>query len=285
MRSPRTSISVDANSSAPKRSTCWVWRLRISMSWRRIRIATGLKTLRKIAVRDGDLDGHRGKEIGHSRGSRRQGGGRDDVTAVAQAVLHLRDAREEETVPMKHFAPLRREKAASQAFRPLLADELRLDAAVQCSNDDFDRLAIGVLAEEPSVHEGGVRNVQGVLRHGIERPRHFQPLADREVSRLIRARDLIRFRLGLDVGFGVHPHPTLRVAARKRRHAARGVVGVVAQTRHRLACTRAVELPPVVMALDVPSDDPPCGQRGVTVSAAIEQRDALSARVAKCNDW
>ena len=69
------------------------------------------------------------KEIGHSRGSRRQGGRRDDVAVVTQAVLHLRDAREEETVPMKHFAPLRREKAANQAFRPLLADELRLDAA------------------------------------------------------------------------------------------------------------------------------------------------------------
>ncbi|MBW2190371.1 MAG: hypothetical protein JRG93_12415 [Deltaproteobacteria bacterium] len=44
---------------------------------------------------------------------------------------------------MKHFTALRREEAARQTFRPLLADELRFGAAVQCSNDDFDQLASG----------------------------------------------------------------------------------------------------------------------------------------------
>jgi hypothetical protein len=45
----------DANSWPPKRSTCSVWRLRISMSCLRIRIATGLNTLRKIPLGMGSL--------------------------------------------------------------------------------------------------------------------------------------------------------------------------------------------------------------------------------------
>jgi hypothetical protein len=158
---------------------------------------------------------------------------------------------------MKHFAALRREEAANQALRPFLADELGFDASVERSNDDFYRLAIGVLAEEPRVHESGVRNVQRVLRYGFEWPRHFESLSDREVSRMIRVRDLIGLRLGFDIGFGVDPHPTLRGVASERRHAARGVVGLTAQAGDCFACTGAVEFPSVVVALDVPINDPP----------------------------
>ena len=97
---------------------------------------------------------------------------------------------------MEHLAALGREDAPRQAFGPLLSDELRFDAAVQRSNDDVDRFAILVLAEEPGVHERGVRNVERVLRNGVERAGHLESLSDREVPGLVRAWDLIRLGLG-----------------------------------------------------------------------------------------
>jgi hypothetical protein len=171
---------------------------------------------------------------------------------------------------MKHFAALRREEAACQTFRPLLADELRFGAAVQCSNDDFDRLAILVLAEETGMHEGGVRNIQRVLRHGIERPRHLEPLPDGEVTGLIREGDLIGRRIRVDAGFGIDPHPTLRLATREGWDTARCVLGCAAQAGDRFAFACSVELPSVVVALDVPGDDAASGQGCVAMRAAIE---------------
>jgi len=63
------------------------------------------------------------------------------------------------------------------------------------------------------------------------------------------------------------------------------MLGLAAQTRHCLAFACSVELPSVVVALDVPADGAASGQGCVAMRAAIEQRDALSSRVAKCNDW
>jgi hypothetical protein len=80
---------------------------------------------------------------------------------------------------VKHLAALRRENAAGHTLGAFLADEFSLHSVVQRPDDDIDRPASLVLAEEPGVHERGVRDVQGVFRHSIERPRHLKPLSNR----------------------------------------------------------------------------------------------------------
>ncbi len=205
------------------------------------------------------------------------------MAPFAQPVFHLRDARQKKAVPVEDLATLGCQDAADQPLGTFLADELRLDSAVQRTNHHFDRRAILVLPKQPRVHEGGVRHVQRIFGHGVERPRHFEVLANREVSGLIRTRDLVRPEPRIDVRLRIDPHPSLRIAACKRGNSAGRVIRLAAQARNRLARAGAVELPTVVVALDIPVDHAPRRKRSVSMGAPIEQRNALSGRVAKCN--
>jgi hypothetical protein len=63
------------------------------------------------------------------------------------------------------------------------------------------------------------------------------------------------------------------------------VLRVAAQAGDGLARAGAVELPAVVVTLNIPVDDESFGQWRVPVGAAIEQRDTLSIGVSKCNEW
>jgi hypothetical protein len=63
------------------------------------------------------------------------------------------------------------------------------------------------------------------------------------------------------------------------------MVGFAAQAGHDFAGAPAIELPAVVVTLDIAFDDSAGGERRVPMCAAIDKRDTLSARVAKCNQW
>jgi hypothetical protein len=62
------------------------------------------------------------------------------------------------------------------------------------------------------------------------------------------------------------------------------MIRLTAEPGHRLARPGAVEFPAVVVAPDVLADHTACGERCVAMCAAIQQHDALSVRVAKCNE-
>ena len=63
------------------------------------------------------------------------------------------------------------------------------------------------------------------------------------------------------------------------------MVGLTAQAGYDFAGAATVELPAVIVALDIALDDSTGRQRRVAVCAPIEKRDTLSTRVAKCNQW
>ena len=54
----------------------------------------------------------------------------DDVATIAQPILDLSNARQEEAVPVEYLAPLGSQDATRDTLRPLLSNELRFDAAV-----------------------------------------------------------------------------------------------------------------------------------------------------------
>ena len=229
MRSPSTSISVDANCFSAEALHLF------GLASQDLHVLPQDPQGERLDDRSQDQHSesgafysHRAEEVGDFGRSGRQRRRGDDVAAVTQPILHLRDAGEEETVPMKHLSALGREDAPRQTFRPLLAYELCFGAAVQGSEMTT---SIGLrslfLRKRPACTKAVCGTSSAFSATASSGPGISQPLPDGEVSGLIREGDLIGLRIRLDPGFGIDPHPALRLATGKGwGRAARCVLGL-----------------------------------------------------------
>ena len=146
--------------------------------------------------------------------------GRHEVRAFAVAVLDLRDARQEEAVPvLDRRAVEARLRVAGPAP---LAEVLHLEAAAGQPAAHRLELARVAAAEAAAVQEGGVRHVERVLERGVQRALEVEGALHRDVARVVEAGDVEGLRRRLGVGAAPHPHEALRLARGEGGHPARG---------------------------------------------------------------
>ena len=229
-----------------------------------------------------ELDGS--EEASAVVGDRGEGGGRHQV-GLAELVLHLSDAGEDEAVHVTDLSSLGSEHPAQEPLGPGLAEVLRLHPVVVATQLDVDGLPVGVLSEEAPVEERGVGDVEGVLGGGVERALHVEGLVDRGVGGVVAVGVSIGLPDRLGVRRAVDPDPAVELPGGEGGDmATAALVDRPAEPGDGSAAALAIELPAMVAALDVGAADPAHGEGHVAVGAAVEDGGGLAVLPAEDGD-
>ena len=153
--------------------------------------------------------------------------------------------------------------------------ELALHAIRKVSH--FSPNAIGFSAsKEPFVEKCGVRDIQNILRRRMDIGVKIGLIADMDVGAIIEMGKQIRVAMGELIGGTIDPNIALRFSNRMRRYSMR-LPGFTAWLgRNLYTVSLAVELPPMVGALDNSFITSSIRQRHIAMSTPIEQRRRLA---------
>ena len=173
--------------------------------------------------------------------------------SIAQAVLHLRDGRQQEAVEVLHHAAAGRQEPAREALGARLADVLGLHPVRAAAHHHLDLVLLLRGAEQ--ARRGGRRcAARPACSPGVEcrRARGAHDAAHGGVALRVQQREAVGLGGGLDAGRRVHPDEAVLLARGVRRRRSASVApGSPDQARHRAALAGRVEAPAVVAALEL----------------------------------